>query len=326
MKRKLRQTEQVIWAVDPLDLETRPSNYAVQDWLKWLKNAGLGLKLVHILPASDAASVGEARRNLLRFAGDYSLPADTESEVLVSESTGKDSMVSRLLSLVAEHEAGWIMLSSHGRSGLGRAVFGSFAETLLEKSPIPVLFLGQNGYAAHPNGRLSALFPTDFSPHSRSAFRKFLPEAKKLKMDVIVFNLVTFPIWTDGVQAAPSNVPQYYFDEQIKSAKREAHAWIQTAGKAGVRASILVQDGRVGFLTGQHLLEVAAEAAVNLIVLASKSKPLERFLLGSAAYEAFRKNKFPICVYGPEALKRKSFAPALIRKITRKRSSISRSG
>jgi nucleotide-binding universal stress UspA family protein len=46
-----------------------------------------------------------------------------------------------ILSLAEEQGAGMIVMSTHGRGGLARAVFGSVADAILKRSHIPVLVI-----------------------------------------------------------------------------------------------------------------------------------------------------------------------------------------
>jgi nucleotide-binding universal stress UspA family protein len=46
-----------------------------------------------------------------------------------------------IANLAAEHKADLIVMSSHGRGGLGRLVFGSVADAVLHHSKVPVLLI-----------------------------------------------------------------------------------------------------------------------------------------------------------------------------------------
>ena len=49
--------------------------------------------------------------------------------------------VEAIISLAAEREGALIVMSSHGRGGLGRLVFGSVADAVLRESHLPVLLI-----------------------------------------------------------------------------------------------------------------------------------------------------------------------------------------
>jgi nucleotide-binding universal stress UspA family protein len=56
---------------------------------------------------------------------------------VVAEGEAADAIVEQ----AAENGANLIIMSSHGRGGLGRLVFGSVADAVLRHSPVPVLLL-----------------------------------------------------------------------------------------------------------------------------------------------------------------------------------------
>src|SRR5690606_2009218 len=58
-------------------------------------------------------------------------------EVYVGEGSATDV----ILSLAQEQGASMIAMSTHGRGGLGRLVFGSVADAVLRNSPVPVLLV-----------------------------------------------------------------------------------------------------------------------------------------------------------------------------------------
>jgi nucleotide-binding universal stress UspA family protein len=62
-------------------------------------------------------------------------------EALVVEGDAADAIVET----ASAKQAGLIVMSSHGRGGLGRLVFGSVADAVLRRSPVPVLLLRSRG-------------------------------------------------------------------------------------------------------------------------------------------------------------------------------------
>ena len=55
--------------------------------------------------------------------------------------TGDTSPADSILTIAAEKEVDGIVMSTHGRSGLGRFVFGSVAEKVVRHSSVPVLLI-----------------------------------------------------------------------------------------------------------------------------------------------------------------------------------------
>jgi nucleotide-binding universal stress UspA family protein len=62
--------------------------------------------------------------------------ADHGLEVETVVATGKPAK--QILQTVEDHDVDHIVMGSHGRSGVGRVVFGSVAEAVTRRSPVPV--------------------------------------------------------------------------------------------------------------------------------------------------------------------------------------------
>lgn len=77
----------------------------------------------------------EARAYLEGVRQRLGAPADVEA--LLMEGEPADAIVTA----ASERSAGLIVMSSHGRGGLGRLVFGSVADSVLRHSPLPVLLV-----------------------------------------------------------------------------------------------------------------------------------------------------------------------------------------
>jgi nucleotide-binding universal stress UspA family protein len=60
-------------------------------------------------------------------------------EVTTSLQIGKPAK--RILETAEEHDIDHIVLGSHGRSGVGRVLLGSVAETVTRRSPVPVTII-----------------------------------------------------------------------------------------------------------------------------------------------------------------------------------------
>ena len=76
-----------------------------------------------------------------------------------------------LSKIVHERGVDVIVLGTHGRSGVGKALMGSVAESVFRRATCPVLTVGPN-VSAEPDSVVdchSILYPTDFSPESLGA-------------------------------------------------------------------------------------------------------------------------------------------------------------
>jgi nucleotide-binding universal stress UspA family protein len=65
----------------------------------------------------------------------------------------KGQPAEEILAAAAETQADLIAMSSHGRSGLGRVLFGSVAHAVLARAPVPVLVVRATQPMEAPHGR-----------------------------------------------------------------------------------------------------------------------------------------------------------------------------
>jgi len=323
MKNNKKNKKYVVWAIDANDKKTRPNSKAVENLRNLIKGASATLLPVQVLPPSDQEAgivdnFNLAKRSIEIFVENYNFFKTVKTQVVVSDADSRSSMVQCLLNYAQEKRADLIALSTHGRSTLGRVMFGSFAENVLQKSPYPVFFLGRNVKTVRRvNARPVALFPTDFAEHSHLAFRKFLKQAKKLNIEVALLHFASLPVLHDGVYVQSAAFTSKYLAEQIRSAKNKAKIWLKEAEKEGVKARFILKDGWVGLLTGDILLKFATQAKVDFIVMASKSAPINRLWLGSVAYDILRAGKIPVWIYGPKTLEKKKPAARAKNRKTR---------
>ncbi|MFP4687552.1 MAG: universal stress protein [bacterium] len=92
--------------------------------------------------SSDAEQLREDRKiteERMESIRDELLASDAAREVSII--IGEGEAADNIISAAREHQAGLIMIGSHGRGGLKELLLGSTAETVAQKSSIPVLLV-----------------------------------------------------------------------------------------------------------------------------------------------------------------------------------------
>jgi nucleotide-binding universal stress UspA family protein len=127
-----------------------PSDAAVALALQVASSEGASITFVHAIDPAKIAAVAapssidptvainaaeEAATEILASAADRAKGA----KVLVATQQLEGDTVSTVLDLAKARGADLIIVGSHGRGGLSRALLGSVAEGILRKSTIPVL-------------------------------------------------------------------------------------------------------------------------------------------------------------------------------------------
>jgi nucleotide-binding universal stress UspA family protein len=178
------QNRAILWALDPFELEVRPDPKAVAQLVTWAKARGFDIQPVFVLsrPSLDLAKyAGDSLSNFVMasmrnkvnvYLSSLGVDHAKPCEVILAHSTAREEAIQEILRLAESYCSPWVIVSSHGRSGLSRLAFGSFAEALVMQSKFPILFLPRTH---HDNAQMNRLlFPTDFSSASHALLFKCL--------------------------------------------------------------------------------------------------------------------------------------------------------
>ncbi|MBI3556290.1 MAG: universal stress protein [Deltaproteobacteria bacterium] len=198
----MKSFQKIIWAADPLeDKELRSQSIHVLRDLS--KRTGARIEPVYVL-SDGLLSLSVPKSELLRefkpaseralknLAKQSRVSKLEPSTVLVSAPSSRGSAAEALDRYARSKNADLILVNSHGRHGVKRAVMGSFAETLTLHARTPVLITGPKTQAVSKLDHI--LFPTDFSLASRKAFVKVQELAEKLGARITIFYVVLNPI------------------------------------------------------------------------------------------------------------------------------------
>lgn len=140
---------------------------------------------VELLDAQDDAAKSEMEKVEAEFAG---LPR----EAVLERNMGVWPALSKILQ---ERDIDLIVLGTHGRTGLKKAVFGSTAEEVFRRTAIPVLTIGPGvRTGAHNGGRFHCvLFATDFNAVSNAAAAYAMSLAQENQSRLILLHVLPAP-------------------------------------------------------------------------------------------------------------------------------------
>ncbi|MGZ3705931.1 MAG: universal stress protein, partial [Bdellovibrionota bacterium] len=237
----MNEAKCVLWAVDPWEKSETPSMSEVRRLARAARREGLPLIPVHVVSVSEpqwergkVALIPEIQAELELYLRRFSI-SHAEPRVIVDESGNRAGAVRALLDLAKQEKAAWIMVSSHGKTGMARLMLGSFAENLVKHSRLPLFFLPRQ--ALRPTTRASrvALFPTDLSPAAHVAFTRFLDVALSQRLEIAILHELSTPIPSFDAGLGPV-FPQNFDGEQKQWAQKAGAALVEEARRHGVKA------------------------------------------------------------------------------------------
>jgi nucleotide-binding universal stress UspA family protein len=204
-----------------------------------------------------------------------------------------------ILDMAEEEGVSLIALATHGRTGLRRALFGSVAEHVVRKSPVPVFTVRPFWtYELLPPGRTenqpfkSILVPTDRSDLSMQVLGPALDLAKLFDARLVFLHVLDPEA---GKKAGGKFGDEAQALERLKEFAAKAEA-------KGVKTLALVDKGDVA----KVILDNARFHGCDLIAITTHGRSgLSRLVTGSVTEEVLRDATLPLLVVRAEKKKAK---------------------
>jgi nucleotide-binding universal stress UspA family protein len=257
--------------------------------------------------AETAPALGEtdARIMLERAAARLRQAGVRADELLVLPAEGDEPNPAQavLTTLRRTHDADLIVMTTHGRTGLRRAVFGSVAEAIVRRASVPVLLvppaalaaggvrLGTDDTAALPSCVMVAL---DGSALSEAASEPAAALASAIGAGVALVSIVP----EETLLHAPS------FGERATA--RAARDVLSRRADSLIEAHPHLPFVRTGTVIAaphqvpQAILDRAGEIGARTVALATHARTgLHRLVRGSVTAEVVKSATVPVLVTGP---------------------------
>lgn len=246
--------------------------------------------MMTVLPVEPAMQLDECRRQLQALATSCA----TSHPVHVAVEAGADARTA-ILEAAARIEADLLILPTHGRSGLQRALLGSTAEQVLRHATRPVMLITDRMLPAEPRDAKPGqpvLLTTDLSPVATTAHRPAADLARRLGRPLLLASVL--PTREPAAKTVPGEPPppdaQQRLREQLKRLREVA-----TALSDGIQVEALVQ---VADEPAAAIVELARTQDAAFLVMATHArKGVARMLQGSIAEHVVRHATVPVlCV------------------------------
>lgn len=201
------------------------------------------------------------------------------------------SAAETIIQLGAEFDL--IAMTTHGRSGLGRWVYGSVADKVLRGAVVPVLLVRVHEGAAPATGRPERiLVPLDGSDLAEHALPLAVALAKRAGASLVLTRSINWATEFGGVSAYPMGAgAASLIDLADQSARDYLREVSDRLTGEGLRVST---DLRID-PAADGILASAAEQQANLIVMSTHGRGgLGRWVYGSVADRVLRGAHVPV--------------------------------
>ena len=238
----------------------------------------------------EATSYLVAKRDRLR-----------EAAVEATLSVTPDGEAEAILAAADAWQADLIAMSTHGRSGVMRWVFGSVADKIIHAQEVPPLLVVR----ARPEKERPAavnieriLVPLDGSQLSLSILPQVEELAKALGASLVLFSgVIPLDIYP-GTEMAPARVGGI-LDELMSQAQSFLASLEKEVQGRGVKARSVVT---IGFPVDE-ITRVAEEVGAGLIAVATHGRSgVNRWIMGSVADGVVRRSHLPCLMIRPEGV------------------------
>ena len=253
----------------------------------------LGLELVLLRVETDVQGHEEAQAYLAtitRWLAAANISVQTTqrgeslSELLLEPPTDI------ILAYVEAKDVALVVISSHGRSGLSRWVYGSVAHKLVHYSPAPVLVIRSREDDATPGA-------TERLPFARQKLHSLLVPLDGSSLSEAILPLLSSV--AAGSEASLTLLRVVPF--RVPELMQEAEAYLQAiqerlqAEGLTVSSAVLVGD------TAAEIHDYARTHACDLIAMSTHgSTGLQRWLMGSVAERVLHGTEAPLLLYRPD--------------------------
>ncbi len=206
---------------------------------------------------------------------------DLDFQVDVAGESGQPADV--IISYSETHGIDLIMMSSHGRSGINRWVYGSVAERVLRRAPCTTAII--NARVDRPlRERSRILIPLDGSELAERALEPGRTLARAIGAEVHLLRVTSSAhqiMETDSMRPVFDGIQE----QELKEAETYLLGLEEGTGETQAVISVEVENGTVA----ENIVDYASEHGIDNIVMSSHGRTgFSRWVYGSVAEKVLR--------------------------------------
>jgi nucleotide-binding universal stress UspA family protein len=191
-----------------------------------------------------------------------------------------------ILSVAQAHDAGVIVMGTHGRRGFDRLMLGSVTNRVIRTAPCPVLVVGKSPHESAAKGEeqgrihrlIRILFCADFSQNSEQALKYALSAREEYDAELTLLHVVEGPT-----------------SEMGKEAKSAATEKLRQLIPADARKSSKFKTAVRVRKPYQQIIEFAQQTQADMVAMGVRGRgALDVAVFGSTTYRVMQLGPCPV--------------------------------
>lgn len=240
---------------------------------------------IHMLRVIPPDATADMRDKALAYLSETSDRLDHP----IHMSVRLGNIAEQIIALADEVDNPIIAMTTHGRGGLGRLLYGSVADQVVREANVPALLIRSGVELATCDASRSIMVPLDGSAQAETALPYALELARAFDADLWLVRAVEASLVIGGPLSA------FALTEAYRRASREADVYLRAVverlDSEGVRAHTRPLTG----FAEDEILAFGKEADVDLVIMATRGRTgLERLTLRDLTGHLLRRGNAPI--------------------------------
>jgi nucleotide-binding universal stress UspA family protein len=253
------------------------------------RETGASITLMRVVQPDDRASFKDGAATLKRISAEVA-ESGVHVEAVTRES---DDVAHAILRQSRDQSADLVIMRTHGRAGVERAVLGSVTQRVLAESGVPVMLMRPGGRRLGHIRKL--LVPIDGSPGGSLALGTAVQLAQStgaaIKLLEVAVPVATW-LYAGDVYGTMAYYDPAWDEEALASAQSYVEGMVSRLRAANVEAD---GEARQERFVAEAIVDAAAKTDADLIVMSTRALTgPARALLGSTADEVVRRAQCPV--------------------------------
>lgn len=219
-----------------------------------------------------------------------------EAEIIHSSAISKRTDAKTLVDSLEGYDL--LVLNTHARKGLKRLFMGSFAENVLLKSKIPMIFVSPHTTKIQKLDHF--FFPTDLSDSSKGVFQTLIENNFGLAKKISLYSRISHPssaflTSASALFGGPAISLEQHLGHFSNEYEKKMKHWKESFSHPDIPIHSTVDSSAMQ--TSEAIIHNAEAACADIIAMPSFSNKIDTLVAGSITREVIRASTLPVLVW-----------------------------